>query len=109
MIPTLTETVLAGVITMLSNGIGGLPFVFVREFPITVARLGWSIAGGMMLSASEFNLIIPGVTDGGITPVAIGVLIGTVMEPGIAPMRPTCSPSISGTTTRWDVFFVVRR
>jgi ZIP family zinc transporter len=79
MIPSLTETIVAGVITMLSNGIGGLPFVFVREFPINVARLGWSIAGGMMLSASVFNLIIPGVSDGGITPVAIGVLIGTVL------------------------------
>jgi hypothetical protein len=53
MIPTLTETVIAGVITALANGIGGLPFVFVREFPITVARLGWSIAGGMMLSADR--------------------------------------------------------
>jgi len=86
MIPSLTETVIAGVITMLSNGIGGLPFVFVREFPIIIARLGWSIAGGMMLSASVFNLIIPGVADGGITPVAIGVLIGTVLF-GIAAER----------------------
>jgi ZIP family zinc transporter len=86
MIPSLTETIIAGVITMLSNGIGGLPFVFVREFPINVARLGWSIAGGMMLSASVFNLIIPGVLDGGITPVAIGVLIGTVLF-GIATER----------------------
>ena len=86
MIPTLTETIIAAVITMLSNGIGGLPFVFVREFPINIARLGWSIAGGMMLSASVFNLIIPGVSDGGITPVAIGVLIGTVLF-GIAADR----------------------
>lgn len=86
MIPSLAETVFAGVITMLSNGIGGLPFVFVSEFPIIIARLGWSVAGGMMLSASVFNLIIPGVSDGGITPVAIGVLIGTVLF-GIAAER----------------------
>jgi ZIP family zinc transporter len=86
MIPSLTETILAGVITALANGLGGLPFVFVREFPVSIARLGWSIAGGMMLSASVFNLIIPGVLDGGITPVAIGVLIGTVLF-GIASER----------------------
>ena len=36
MIPSLAETFFAGVITMLSNGIGGLPFVFVREFPIII-------------------------------------------------------------------------
>jgi ZIP family zinc transporter len=86
MMPTLFETFIAGLITALSNGLGGLPFVFVREFPMQLARLGWSIAGGMMLSASVFNLIIPGVLDGGINPVAIGVLIGTVVF-GIASER----------------------
>ena len=103
MIPSLTETIVAGVITALANGLGGLPFVFVREFPITIARLGWSIAGGMMLSASVFNLIIPGVTDGGITPVAVGVLIGTVVF-GIASERIGHSnfsmSGVSGESTR---------
>lgn len=73
---TLLETIVAATITVLANGIGGLPFVFVKEFPENVARIGWAVSGGLMLSASVFNLIIPGVTDGGITPVAIGILIG---------------------------------
>jgi ZIP family zinc transporter len=77
--PTLTEAVMAATITMLATGLGGLPFVFVRRFPDELARLGWAIAGGMMLSASVFNLIIPGVEEGGITPVAIGVLAGTLL------------------------------
>jgi ZIP family zinc transporter len=76
---SLTRTVIAATITMLATGIGGLPFVFVRQFPGEVARLGWAVAGGMMLAASVFNLIIPGVNEGGITPVAVGVLAGTAL------------------------------
>jgi ZIP family zinc transporter len=76
--PTLWDAVLAATITMLATGLGGLPFVFIRRFPHHISRLGWALAGGMMLSASVFNLILPGVQDGGITPVAMGVLIGTL-------------------------------
>jgi ZIP family zinc transporter len=73
---TLTETMIAATITVLSNGLGGLPFVFMKNFPQNIARLGWAISGGLMLSASLFNLIIPGITDGGIIPVAIGIAFG---------------------------------
>jgi ZIP family zinc transporter len=64
---------------MLATGLGALPFVFVKKFPDTLARLGWAFAGGIMLSASVFNLIIPGVNQGGIPPVALGVLTGTAL------------------------------
>lgn len=77
--PTLIDTFVAATITMLATGIGALPFVFVHKFPDTLARLGWAFAGGIMLSASVFNLIIPGVAQGGIPPVALGVLTGTVI------------------------------
>lgn len=77
--PTLADAVIAASITMLATGLGALPFVFVRRFPGSLARLGWAFAGGIMLSASVFNLIIPGVTQGGIPPVALGVLAGTVL------------------------------
>ena len=83
--PTLADAVIAATITMLATGLGALPFVFVRRFPDNLARLGWSFAGGIMLSASVFNLIIPGVTQGGIPPVALGVLTGTVLF-GLASM-----------------------
>lgn len=76
MAATLTETIIAASITVLSNGLGGLPFVFLKSFPKNIARLGWAISGGLMLSASLFNLIIPGVSDGGIIPVAIGIALG---------------------------------
>ena len=76
MTATLLDTIIAATITVLSNGLGGLPFVFMKEFPRTVARLGWAVSGGLMLSASVFNLIIPGVNDGGIIAVAIGIALG---------------------------------
>jgi len=76
MTPTLTDTLIAATITVLSNGLGGLPFVFMKSFPKSIARFGWAISGGLMLSASVFNLIMPGVTDGGIIPVAIGIALG---------------------------------
>lgn len=76
---TLGETILAATITVLANGLGGLPFVFTDKFPDAVARMGWAASGGLMLSASVFNLIIPGLDDGGITPVAIGIFFGAAL------------------------------
>ncbi len=73
---SLTDTIIAATVTVLANGLGGLPFVFVRDFPEKVARIGWAVSGGLMLSASVFNLIIPGVNDAGITPVAVGIFAG---------------------------------
>ena len=76
---TLTETIIAASLTVLSNGLGGLPFVFTKSFPKEIARLGWAASGGLMLSASVFNLIIPGLDDGGIIPVAIGITLGGIL------------------------------
>jgi ZIP family zinc transporter len=76
MAASLGDTMIAATVTVLACGLGGLPFVFVSDFPHQLARLGWAISGGLMLSASIFNLIMPGVTDAGITPVAIGIFLG---------------------------------
>lgn len=77
--PSLFDTVVAATVTMLACGLGGLPFVFMRDFPAILSRVGWAVAAGLMLSASVFNLIIPGVSDAGITPVAVGILAGVVL------------------------------
>jgi len=79
MVATLSDTIIAATISVLANGLGGLPFVFVRNFPEYLARFGWAVAGGLMLSASVFNLIMPGVADGGINPVAIGIFLGAAV------------------------------
>jgi ZIP family zinc transporter len=77
--PTLLDTIIATSFTVLTNGLGALPFIFVKEFPEKIARYGWATSGGLMLSASVFNLIIPGVTDGGFTPVAVGIFLGALV------------------------------
>ena len=82
MAASLTETIIAATITVLANGLGGLPFLFTRKFPPTLARLGWALSGGLMLAASVFNLIIPGLEDGGFMPVAAGILLGALLMIG---------------------------
>jgi ZIP family zinc transporter len=77
--PSLTDTIIAAAITVLANGLGGIPFVFVKDFPVELARLGWAAAGGLMLSASVFNLIIPGIAEEGVIPVGIGILLGAAL------------------------------
>ncbi len=76
---TLLDTIIASAVTVLSNGLGGLPFVFMKNFPKNLARLGWAASGGLMLAASVFNLIYPGVDDGGIIPVAVGITLGALL------------------------------
>ena len=73
---TFMQMLVGTTITVLANGLGGLPFVFTKKFPENLARLGWAVSGGLMLSASIFNLIIPGLGDKGITPLAIGIFLG---------------------------------
>lgn len=79
MVASLLDTTIAATLTVLSNGLGALPFVYVKDFPERYARAGWAAAGGLMLAASVFNLIMPGVADGGITPVAIGIFFGAAI------------------------------
>jgi ZIP family zinc transporter len=74
--PSFSFAMIAASITVLANGVGALPFVFVRSISDRWTRAGWSLAGGLMLSASVFNLIFPGVEAGGILPVAAGIFVG---------------------------------
>jgi len=73
------EAFAAATVTMLATGMGAVPFLLVRKFPPTLSRLGWAFAGGMMLSASVFNLIIPAVEIGNITSAGTGMLLGTLV------------------------------
>lgn len=73
------EAFVAATITMFATGLGAVPFLFVRTFPDRLSRMGWAFAGGMMLSASVFNLILPAVEFGGITRAGVGMLLGTLV------------------------------
>jgi ZIP family zinc transporter len=74
---TFTIAMIAAFITVLANGLGAVPFLFIKNLPDSWTRAGWSLAGGLMLSASVFNLIFPGVEKGGFLPVAFGIFVGS--------------------------------
>ena len=74
--PSFTVAMVAASITVLANGLGALPFVFIRSVSDKWTRAGWSLAGGLMLSASIFNLIYPGIEEGGILPVSVAIFLG---------------------------------
>ena len=72
---TLLEAIIAASMTVLASGLGAVPFVYIKTIPARITQAGWAAAGGLMLSASVFNLIIPGMNDGGISPVAVGIFL----------------------------------
>lgn len=76
---TLFEAIIAATVTVLASGLGAVPFVYLKSIPGKITRAGWAAAGGLMLSASVFNLIIPGMEDGGISPVAVGIFLGALV------------------------------
>ncbi|MCL6552470.1 MAG: ZIP family metal transporter [Firmicutes bacterium] len=71
-------TFLAALATALATGLGGVPFLFVSALPQRLLGLAWGVSGGMMLSASVFNLVFEGVQRAGYTVVAAGVALGAL-------------------------------
>lgn len=71
-------TFLAAFVTDLATGIGGVPFLFVSRLPDRLIGLAWGFSGGMMLSASVFNLVFAGVQRGGYNTVALGIALGAI-------------------------------
>jgi zinc transporter ZupT len=69
-------TFLAAFATALATGLGGVPFLFVSRLPQSMLGLAWGFAGGMMLSASVFNLVFAGVAQAGYNVVALGIAVG---------------------------------
>ena len=65
-VEVLVEAVLAGVAASIACGLGVLP-LFIRGIdPARHRGLGYAFAGGLMFSASVYNLILPGMQlDGG--------------------------------------------
>lgn len=81
---TLLYAVIAGLLAALACGLGVLP-LFIRGIdPARHRGLGYAVAGGLMFSASVYNLILPGMgmdAQGGwtlrsVSPVIVGILLG---------------------------------
>lgn len=67
----------AALITALATGLGALPVVLLRQRTENVLAVAWAFAGGMMLSASIFSLIVPATEMGSPLLVLVGVVLGT--------------------------------
>lgn len=73
------QTFVAALITALATGLGALPVVFLRHRTENVLAVAWAFAGGMMLSASVFSLIVPATEMGSPFSVLLGIVLGTVV------------------------------
>lgn len=70
------QTFIGALLTALATGLGGVPFLFVPRLRQHLVGLAWGVSGGLMLSASVFNLIFAGVQRAGYNPVAFGIILG---------------------------------
>ncbi len=58
----LLKSIIAGLIASFACGLGALPLFIKRIDPGLHKGIGYGIAGGLMFSASVYNLILPGLT-----------------------------------------------
>ncbi len=79
----LWESVIAGLVASVACGLGVIPLYFKRLDPKLHAGLSYGFAGGLMFSASVYNLILPGLTLNQyelsleqVLPVLVGILLG---------------------------------
>lgn len=68
----------AGVATMMATGLGAIPVLFRRHVPERYLGVGYSIAGGMMVAVSFFDLLGPGLQQGQSLPLTVGFALGAV-------------------------------
>ncbi len=79
----LIEAVVAGLLASVACGLGALPVFIPGLDPKKHIGLGYGVAGGLMFSASVYNLILPGLNIdgfawrfGNVWPVLVGILAG---------------------------------
>lgn len=81
----LIDAVLAGILATLACGLGVLPLLAKQLDPAKHTGVGYGFAGGLMFSASVYNLILPGLDLGrkgwdlqDVLPIIAGILLGSV-------------------------------
>jgi len=82
-IEVLIKAVIAGLLASVACGLGALPLLIKRWDPAKHTAVSYGFAGGLMIAASVYNLIIPALktdftalTIGGVAPVIAGLLLG---------------------------------
>lgn len=81
----LIDAVIAGVLASLACGLGVLPLAWPKLDVAKHRGVGYALAGGLMMAASVYNLILPGLDMGeagwginDVGPILIGILLGAV-------------------------------
>ncbi|MFB6215415.1 MAG: ZIP family metal transporter [Candidatus Aenigmatarchaeota archaeon] len=69
----------AGLITALATALGAVPFFIFDEISDRWTVALWGVAGGIMLSASFFGLILKGISNGAYVKVGAGLLLGALL------------------------------
>lgn len=78
------DSFVAGILASLACGLGALPLAFKKFDSLKRTGVGYGIAGGLMFSASVYNLLWPGLNMGNsfslqdVLPVVIGILLGSL-------------------------------
>lgn len=78
------KSLVAGLVASVACGLGALPLAIKRIDLTRHTGIGYSFAGGLMLAASVYNLILPGLSMGNdhltireVFPVLAGILLGS--------------------------------
>jgi ZIP family zinc transporter len=72
----IAQALLATIGTYLLTAIGTLPVLFVRSAPRRLMDAMMGFAGGVMVAASCWSLLVPAIATGGVVAATIGLLIG---------------------------------
>lgn len=74
----LVQAFVAAFLTMLATGLGALPVLFTSYLPKHILGGGYALAGGMMVSVSFFDLVLPGIEHGETWELAAGFFLGAL-------------------------------
>jgi ZIP family zinc transporter len=70
------QALIATIGTYLLTAIGTLPVLFVRSAPRRLMDAMMGFAGGVMVAASCWSLLVPAIAAGGVTAATVGLLAG---------------------------------
>lgn len=72
-------SLVGGITLFILNLLGAVPVLFLNKISQKLLDIGLGFAAGVMLGASFTSLIVPGIEYGGVFPVIVGILIGSLI------------------------------
>lgn len=75
----LALSLLGGSICALFNMVGATPVLMIKRMPEKMLNMGLGFSAGIMLGASFTSLILPGIKIGGVVPVLLGIVFGSIL------------------------------